>query len=285
MFKTRLISGIFLVLAAFLTIYAGRDILLVTLLGVSVIGMGELYKTEKMTFTAPAVIGYLAAAGYALLLRLLSEGTLSGEANALRLQGAEWLWMYGMLLLILLLGCYVFTFPKYKAKQIMMAFFGFFYVAVMLFFIYRTRMLENGQYLVWLIFLSSWGYDTCAYCVGMITAKTVGNHKMTPKLSPKKSIEGAVGGLIGAMLLGAVYAAAATALSGTAHPKLEYAVICGVGAVIAQIGDLAASAVKRDYEMKDYGHIIPGHGGVLDRFDSVIFTAPMIYYLSVLLLG
>lgn len=282
MFKTRLISGIVLVLVAFLTIYAGGDVLLATLFGVSVIGLGELYQTEKMTFQLPAVAAYIAAAAYFLLLRF---GTPLADGKQLLGQPfGENLWMFGMLFLIVLLGCYVFTFPKYKVHQIVLAFFGFFYVAVMLSFIYRTRALENGQYLVWLIFLSSWGYDTCAYCVGMITGKTIGNHKMTPRLSPKKSIEGAVGGLLGAMLLGVLYALLATKLSGTVHPKLEYAIICGVGAVIAQIGDLAASAIKRDCDLKDYGHIIPGHGGVLDRFDSVIFTAPMIYYLSVLLL-
>lgn len=277
MFKTRLISGICLVIAALLTIIAGGDVLLVTLLGVSIIGLGELYKTEKMTFTLPAFLIYFSAAGYYGLIRFIDNGMLSGEFT-------EYLWVYALGVLIVLLGCYVFTFPKYNAKQIVLSFFGFFYVAVMLSFVYRARTLENGQYLVWLIFLSSWGYDTCAYCVGMITAKTVGNHKMTPKLSPKKSIEGAVGGLIGAMLLGALYAMIITSISGTAYPKLEYAIICGAGAVIAQIGDLAASAIKRDYEMKDYGHIIPGHGGVLDRFDSVIFTAPIIYYLAVVLL-
>lgn len=283
MFKTRLLSGIVLVLAAFLTIHAGGDVLLATLFAVSVIGLGELYQVEQLTFRAPAIIAYIGTAVYFLLLRF---GTPLGNGETLLSQSfGENLWMLGMLLLILLLGCYVFTFPKYKMHQIVLAFFGFFYVAVMLSFIYRTRALESGNYLVWLIFFSSWGYDTCAYCVGMITSKTVGNHQMTPRLSPKKSIEGGIGGLIGAMLLGAIYAIVATKLSGTPHPTLDYAIICGVGAVIAQIGDLAASAIKRDCGLKDYGHIIPGHGGILDRFDSVIFTAPMIYYLSVLLIG
>lgn len=66
---------------------------------------------------------------------------------------------------------------------------------------------------------------------------------------------------------------------------LQYALICGVGGVISQIGDLAASGIKRNHDIKDYGKLIPGHGGILDRFDSVIFTAPVIYYLSVMLAG
>ena len=105
-----------------------------------------------------------------------------------------------------------------------------------------------------------------------------GKHKMAPVLSPKKSVEGAVGGVVGAILLGIIYAAA------TKGGMVEYAIICGVGALISMVGDLAASAIKRNQGIKDYGKLIPGHGGILDRFDSVIFTAPIIYFLSVLLI-
>ena len=157
----------------------------------------------------------------------------------------------------------------------MATFFGVIYVAVMLSFIYLTRNLPDGKFLVWLIFLCSWGCDTCAYCVGML----IGKHKMAPVLSPKKSVEGAVGGVLGAALLGVAYAAA------TKGPLMEYAVICAVGALISMVGDLAASAIKRNQEIKDYGTLIPGHGGILDRFDSVIFTAPVIYFLAKLVLG
>ena len=107
---------------------------------------------------------------------------------------------------------------------------------------------------------------------------------MAPKLSPKKSIEGGIGGLVGAALLGALYALAVNHRAGQNVPPVEYAVICLIGGMISMVGDLAASAIKRNYQIKDYGTLIPGHGGILDRFDSVIFTAPAIYYLAVLLL-
>ena len=106
----------------------------------------------------------------------------------------------------------------------------------------------------------------------------IGKHKMAPVLSPKKSIEGAVGGVAGATLLGVAYAAA------TQGPMVQYAVICAVGALISMVGDLAASAIKRNQGIKDYGKLIPGHGGILDRFDSVIFTAPVIYFLSLIMI-
>ena len=101
---------------------------------------------------------------------------------------------------------------------------------------------------------------------------------MAPVLSPKKSEEGAVGGVVGAALLGIIYAAV------TKGPIVEYAVICAVGALISMVGDLAASAIKRNQGIKDYGKLIPGHGGILDRFDSVIFTAPVIYFLSIMMI-
>ena len=147
-------------------------------------------------------------------------------------------------------------------------------VGVMLSYVYQTRMLDGGKFHVWLIFLCSWGCDTCAYCVGVL----FGKHKMAPVLSPKKSVEGAVGGVVGAILLGIIYAAA------TKGGMVEYAIICGVGALISMVGDLAASVVSSHQRIKACGTLFPGNGGILARFDSVIFTAPIIYFLSVLLI-
>ena len=263
MFKTRLISGILLVIAALLTIISGGYVLFFTLLCISLIGMQELYKAmgihEDRTGLLE-IVGYLGAVLYyiSLLLGFESYGLMAVLVS-----------------LILVMFVYVFTYPKYHANQVMAAFFGVVYVAVMLSFILMTRNLPDGKFIVWLIFLCSWGCDTCAYCVGML----IGKHKMAPVLSPKKSVEGGVGGVVGAALLGVIYAAA------TQGPMVEYAVICGIGALISMVGDLAASAIKRNQGIKDYGKLIPGHGGILDRVDSVIFTAPVIYYLAKIILG
>ena len=112
----------------------------------------------------------------------------------------------------------------------------------------------------------------------------IGKHKMSPVLSPKKSVEGAVGGVVGAALLGAIYAAVVGSHLEAENPVITYAIICAVGALISMVGDLAASAIKRNHNIKDYGTLIPGHGGIMDRFDSVIFTAPVIYYLSMFMM-
>ena len=144
--------------------------------------------------------------------------------------------------LVLLMFVYVFTYPTYEAGQVMPALFGIVYVAVMLSFIYLTRELPGGKFHVWLIFLCSWGCDTCAYCVGML----IGKHKMAPKLSPKKSVEGGIGGIVGAALLGVLYAAAINYFAPDVQASaLAYAFICAVGGMISQVGDLAASAIKR----------------------------------------
>ena len=263
MFKTRLLSGILLVAIALLTIITGGAVLWVVLLCVSIIGAGELYRAMGVHKDG---WGLLEIAGFLGILLYYGAAALDFERYGM---------MAVILSLILLLFVYVFTYPKYEAGQVMAAVFGVLYTGVMLSFIFLTRNLPAGQYIVWLIFICSWGCDTCAYCVGVL----IGRHKMAPVLSPKKSVEGAVGGVAGAAVLGAVYAAVFK------EPAAEYAIICAVGALISMVGDLAASANKRNQGIKDYGKLIPGHGGILDRFDSVIITAPIIYYMSLFLLG
>ena len=190
-------------------------------------------------------------------------------------EGQKYLTLMIIASLMLLMALYVFTFPSFKTEEITGAFFGVCYVPVMLSFLYQTRSIHDGAYLVWLIFLSSWGCDTCAYCAGML----LGKHRLAPVLSPKKSIEGAVGGVVGSALLGCIYAYFFGAkMDEVSNPMVACAVACAIAAVISQIGDLAASAIKRNHNVKDYGNLIPGHGGVLDRFDSMIFTAPAIYF-------
>ena len=127
-----------------------------------------------------------------------------------------------------------------------------------------------------MIFLCSWASDTCAYVAGV----AFGKHKMAPVLSPKKSVEGAVGGVVGAAALGAIYAAVfSDKINLSINPVIACAIICAIGALISMIGDLAASAIKRNHDIKDYGKLIPGHGGIMDRFDSVIYVAPIIWIL------
>lgn len=272
MFKTRLLSGILLVMISLVTLIMGGPVLFVTVGAISMIGLRELYQIFKVENKPLGIIGYVFAMLYYALILASGMGTLPGERSA-------WFVMLFMAFLICLMATMVFSYPKYHPSQLMAVFFGFFYVAVMLSYIYQIRLLPHGVFTVWLVFICAWGCDTCAYCVGML----IGKHKMAPVLSPKKSVEGGIGGIVGAALIGTLYALAINHWGGAGVSTVEFAIIGAVGGAISQIGDLAASAIKRQYNIKDYGTLIPGHGGILDRFDSVIFTAPIIYYLAVFL--
>ena len=262
MFKTRLLSGIVLVILALFLIISGHEILLFATLAISCIGMFELYRVFKMEKTVLAGVGYLAAIVYYCNL--------------------QWKFLPDLMILfmafmILLMFVFVFAYPKYHANDVMAVFFGLFYVAIMLSYVYQIRTLERGLYLAFLVFLCSWGCDTCAYCVGML----IGKHKMSPKLSPKKSVEGAVGGVAGAALLTALYCFIFRSPMHLERGEIVIlAVIAAIAGLISMVGDLTASAIKRNYDIKDYGKLIPGHGGILDRFDSMIITAPIIYFLA-----
>ena len=282
MFKTRLLSGIVLVIIALVTIITGGYLLLGVLAALSVVAFLELSKaagihTEGKKVNGLEITGIVCVIFYYVLLGMQEQ--LFADAQLPMAMTS----MMGAVIAVLVgfMFVYVFSFPKFKANQIMNAVFSFVYAPVMLSFLYLTRALENGNYIVWMIMISSWGCDTCAYCVGML----IGKHKFAPKLSPKKSIEGAIGGVAGAAALGALYGYFVSQnVQLNSNAVVAFAVIGGVGAIISQVGDLAASGIKRDNEIKDYGKLIPGHGGVMDRFDSVIFTAPMIYFLATLML-
>ena len=136
----------------------------------------------------------------------------------------------------------------------------------------RLHELELGEYLVLLPLVAAFASDAFALFAGM----AFGRHKLAPALSPKKTVEGAVGGLLGAVVCTVLYGAGLRLLF---HYQVDYvrlALYGGLGSVVSQLGDLSFSSIKREYGIKDFGNILPGHGGILDRFDSVIFCAPLI---------
>lgn len=266
--KERTLSAVVLVIAALAAILPGGIILALTLYVVSIIGFLELTKacgvrTQKIN--SLEWVGILCVTLYYLVLYFVQDTSYSMQLV--------------IFMLIALMFVYVFGFSKYHANQVMNTYFSLIYAPVMLSFVFLTRQLENGIYLVWMIFISSWISDTCAYLVGVM----IGKHKLAPVLSPKKSIEGAVGGVVGAASVGALFGAYLDSVLYLENFAVILAIVGGVGSVISQVGDLAASAIKRNHDIKDYGKLIPGHGGIMDRFDSVIFTAPITYFLIIML--
>ena len=135
----------------------------------------------------------------------------------------------------------------------------------------RIDMMENGPYLLVMVFIAAFASDSFAYFAGMF----LGKHKLAPQLSPKKTIEGSAGGFLGTIVCMLIYGIIMSAAGYTVNYPV-IAVYGYFGSLAGQLGDLAFSAIKRLHGVKDYSHIIPGHGGVLDRFDSMLFIAPLI---------
>jgi len=260
MFKVRLLSSIMIMILMLFFVITGGNVLLLGVAFLSFRALMEFMRMTKIHKTSLAAVGYTFVA---LLYMLLLT------------QNMELILPLAVFYMLTVMTVYIFKFPKYRAEQIMYLFFGFFYAGLLLSYIYQVRQMEGGAFSVWLIFIAAWGSDVFAYCAGML----FGKHKAFPVLSPKKTWEGCIGGVVGAAIVAVVYCLAMNYWFNQNFSTAQFAIVCGCGAVISQIGDLVASAMKRNNEIKDYGKLIPGHGGILDRFDSVIFVAPMVYYL------
>ena len=161
-------------------------------------------------------------------------------------------------------------------EPIVMVMFAGFVLPMLFTSLIRIAMMSHGSYLLLMVFIVAFASDSCAYFAGMF----LGKHKLAPRLSPKKTIEGSIGGTLGTMLVSGLFGY-------FVMPEIMiHCMIMGaLGAVFSQFGDLTASIFKRKMGIKDYGHLIPGHGGILDRFDSVLFTAPLIYYYIIFVLA
>ena len=146
--------------------------------------------------------------------------------------------------------------------------FAFLYVSL-------VRRLGNGNLDVLVILIGCWITDTCAYFSGYF----FGKHKLAPEISPKKTIEGSIGGIIGVMLIIVAYALVAGNIMNMSVNIYSAVVVGIVSGIVSQFGDLCASIIKREHGVKDFGKIMPGHGGVMDRFDSFLFVAPALYYI------
>ena len=184
---------------------------------------------------------------------------------------AEWymLWFFGVVLASLL---YLFSIEKRNLADAMATITGIFYVV---FFSFHVTLVDQTEYgiLVWLIVITAFGTDIMAYFSGM----ALGRHKLCPKISPTKTIEGSIGGILGSVILSGLFG------HFFAPEIMVHCIVIGIlGGIVSQFGDLTASIFKRKMGIKDYGNLIPGHGGIMDRFDSILFTAPLVYYVVVI---
>ncbi len=191
--------------------------------------------------------------------------------------------MFGFLFLLLLLT--VVFHERVKVTDAAMAFAMIAYIAVCFTALVRLRYVTLdagadsgrmvGQYLYLLVFIAAWTTDTFAYFTGFF----FGKHKLCPKISPKKTVEGAIGGVTFCVIAFVIYGAVVSTAFDLAANYFGLGVVAVLMSVLAQCGDLLASVIKRTYGIKDYGKLFPGHGGVLDRFDSVLLLAPFLLVL------
>lgn len=165
---------------------------------------------------------------------------------------------------------------KISIIDIAISLFGILYVVLFTMFIPLLAGVENGKILIWYVIITSWGCDTFAYLVGK-TFK-LGKHKFS-KISPKKSIEGCIAGLIGGVALSLLYTLCMNKFAGFEISYMKILIISLILTILSQFGDFAASSIKRFVGIKDFSNLIPGHGGLLDRIDSLIFIAPFAYIL------
>ncbi len=263
-FWVRTISGLIMTCVLIAIFSIGYDVMLIFFGILSLMGAFELNRALKIPFDPPALVSYAAIICHYIFLLFLDH---------------KYLILVYAVAMVIMLGIFVLTFPKYELAQIFGAYFAIFYVGVMFSLIYLLRIHPpSGAYLVWLTVICSWGCDIFAYLFGML----FGKHPFVPKLSPKKSIEGAVGGIFGSIIIAVIYGLIVQPyISDVENAPLIFAIVCAFGAVASQIGDLAASAIKRKLDIKDYGKILPGHGGILDRFDSMLMVAPITYLIAI----
>ena len=164
-------------------------------------------------------------------------------------------------------------------KDVAVTMLGICYIPLMIIYLSLIRNMNveyelNGRILVWFVLIASWGSDVFAYFVG----RHFGKHKLT-KISPNKTVEGAIAGIVGAVILGIIYAVLCNTIWNSGINYLVIGIIMAILSAVGQIGDLAASSIKRYCEIKDFSELIPGHGGMLDRIDSIIFVLPFAFIL------
>lgn len=158
---------------------------------------------------------------------------------------------------------------------------GLIYIPIMFGHLFLFETVNKGIYYMWMIFVIAFSTDTAAYFVG----KSMGHRKIAPRISPKKTIAGSVGGVIAAALSTILYGSILGSYFNFILPWYLYLIVGIFGSIAGQCGDLTASMIKRKAKIKDYGSILPGHGGVLDRFDSILFIIPLIYIFARLTIG
>ena len=261
---TSALLGFPLVLAIFLI--GNKYVVDIALAIITLLAMDEYFNAVSKVAKPVKWVGYLSCLSISLLHVIPSS----------------YLWVVVTLaiptILLILFAQVIATEMKTSFKDIAYTFFGIAYIVFFTIFVELINGMKNGNILIWYVIFAAWGTDIFAY----FTGKAIGKHKFS-KISPKKSIEGCIGGTIGAVVAIVIYTYVINTYLGM---NVSYIYIIGCSIILSlvgQIGDFAASSIKRFVDIKDYSNLIPGHGGMLDRIDSLIFLAPFAYALFMMI--
>ncbi|MCT4779668.1 MULTISPECIES: phosphatidate cytidylyltransferase [Exiguobacterium] len=263
--KTRIITGIWAGAIFLGLLYLGGLPFLTFMAALTVIGYTELIKMRQLSFKSLPVL--LFGAGALLPFVGLYE---QAENHSLSLGLSPLAW--GMLIVLISLFWTVFSKNVFTFDDVAFLLLTAVYVGVGFASFTYIRLLENGLIVSLLIILLIWFTDSGAYFVG----KSLGKTKLWPAISPNKTVEGAVGGIVLALMLGVLFE--------WIHPTVGFGkvlLLALIVAVVGQLGDLVQSAYKRHYGVKDSGALLPGHGGILDRFDSMIIVFSVLIVLGI----
>ena len=260
----RVLSGIILFpIFALILILGNKYVVDVFISIVSIMSLHEFYKAFKEKANPIRWPGYITAVLICFIHLVPGEYVLPAITLIILIN------------ILVLFTQVIVTSMKRNIIDIAISLFGTCYIVFFLMFAPLIRdSLNNGKLLIWYVFFAAWGTDIFAYFIG----KRFGKHKFTD-ISPNKSIEGCIAGLFGSIIMCIIYTVICNSIWGV---NINYIYIFGISiflSVISQIGDLAASSVKRYCEIKDFSNLIPGHGGLIDRIDSVIFILPFAYFL------
>ncbi len=255
-FLTRALFGILMVIIIFFTVFNGGNYLNIFIFLISIIGIREFYNAfDNVEGINPIKgIGYIST-----VLFLLSN------------IGIKIISFNFIIFIITLLSLIKYVFDQgLNISDITVTIFGIIYLP----FFFQHIVYLDGYIYIWLVFIIAWGTDTFAYLAGNL----FGKRKLIPKISPNKTVEGSLGGILGAVLLTYIFSIIFKL------DNIPHIIVLSIfGSIIAQLGDLTASRIKRFTGIKDFGYLIPGHGGILDRFDSILFVGPCVYYLMKIL--
>ena len=269
--RVRIISGVVVALAVSLILLAGKEAFDIACTLLAVVAVTEIFNAFEDKGLKPLRFG-----GYVSCFCLLLGAIGTWNWNV-------WGWLRRIILfvdvrfllylaLIIMFVLLIFRHERYTVADLSVTVMGSFYVCFLFWHLILLRSMQHGLYIVGFVILGAVATDTCAYFVGT----ALGRHKLVPLISPKKTVEGAIGGVAGCVLLFVAYGMLSVELANPI-PIWKCIIMAVPAGIVAQLGDLAASCIKRFCGVKDFGKVIPGHGGILDRLDSVLILAPLIY--------